>query len=258
MSIAHSLVAWAQEQGAEVVPPKSEWEAARITVKDGVALIYRNAKGKLRTNPEANKLIACMEQKQPFPKHMRPKGMAPPPPADGSRSVGQILAVYDGSNGDITKALYAELQAIGPAGFIAMNLFRAQKCSARAKVYRGGGYKGMAYDRKNWSLGLLCEALERHGADLGIQWGWSRDPAAIGFENVLYVDLPTGQVSFHNDGRKTGPDYRMAWDGIKGAGTDRICRWVRDVLNGWKMVTLPVNPKVGDTVIVEGPAYVRR
>jgi hypothetical protein len=67
--------------------------------------------------------------------------------------------VYAGSNGEVTRAYYAELERRGPLGMVAMNLFRAQKCSARAKVYRGRGFKRDAYDRKNWSLGLLCTYL---------------------------------------------------------------------------------------------------
>jgi hypothetical protein len=71
------------------------------------------------------------------------------------------LEIYAGSDGEATKRLYAELEALGLVGVIAMNLFRACKASARAKVYRGGGYRGMAYDKKQWSIGQLVEALIR-------------------------------------------------------------------------------------------------
>ncbi|MGC4052910.1 MAG: hypothetical protein QM757_26580 [Paludibaculum sp.] len=124
--------------------------------------------------------------------------------------------IYNGSDGEATRALYAELQAVGPAGVVAMNLFRAMKCSARAKVYRGGNaqgrYRDLAYERKAWSLGLLVDILARHAAQLGIRYGWKEDPATIGFEWVLYVDLPTGQVSFHSPTRGKGPDYAANWD----------------------------------------------
>ena len=53
-----------------------------------------------------------------------------------------IHAIYEGSNGDATRALYEHLQTLGPAGVIALNLFRAQKCSTRAKLYRGGNGRG--------------------------------------------------------------------------------------------------------------------
>src|SRR5262245_13257310 len=90
--------------------------------------------------------------------------------------------VYDGSDGELTKRYYAELEKRGAIGIVAMNLFRAQKCSARAKVYRGGirgrgSYKDLAYQRKSWSMILLCEVLEKHGAELAIVYGWKQDPA---------------------------------------------------------------------------------
>jgi hypothetical protein len=124
----------------------------------------------------------------------------------------KAAVVYAGSNGEVTRAYYAELEKRGPLGMVAMNLFRAQKCSARAKVYRGRGFKREAYDRKNWSLGLLCTYLglyggSKHCADPMIPYGWKRDPNTPGFEWVLYVDLPQGQVSFHAATRGEGPDY---------------------------------------------------
>lgn len=48
------------------------------------------------------------------------------------------ITVFEGSDGELTKTYYAELSKRGPIGEVAMNLFRAQKCSERAKVYRGG------------------------------------------------------------------------------------------------------------------------
>lgn len=124
--------------------------------------------------------------------------------------------VYDSSDGDLTKAYYAGLGRLGPVGLIALNLFRAQKCSARAKTY-SPKYRDRAYDRKDWSIGLLCDALRAHANDLGITWGWGRDDSAPGFEWVLYVELPNvGQVSFHARTRKAGcPDYADSWDGSR-------------------------------------------
>ncbi len=83
--------------------------------------------------------------------------------------------IYKGSDGAATKKFYADLETRGPLGFVAMNLFRAQKCSARAKGYRRRAHKDNAYDRKNWSLKQLCQALEEHAAPLGIKFGWGRD-----------------------------------------------------------------------------------
>jgi hypothetical protein len=89
--------------------------------------------------------------------------------------------VYAGSDGELTKQYYRELESRGPIGVAAMNLFRAQKCSARAKVYRGGirgkgSYRAMAYERKSWSMGLLCQALAKYGTQLAIVYGWKEDP----------------------------------------------------------------------------------
>jgi hypothetical protein len=149
----------------------------------------------------------------------------------------EIFEVYDGSDGERTKALYAELEGHGPGGIVALNLFRAAKNSGRAKVYRGGqrgqgSYRRMAYDRKEWALGNLTRALGEHAAALGIGWGWGVDPAQEFHRDVLYVDLPTGQVSFHTAGRGAGPDYPGAWDGQRGATPQRICSFIVQLLEG--------------------------
>lgn len=146
-----------------------------------------------------------------------------------------IVKVYDGSDGEATKALYDRLQSLGPLGIVATNVFRANKNSARAKVYRGGirgkgSYRGMAYDRKQWAIGNLCTVLGEHAAACEIAWGWGRDDATVKYPHVLYVDLPTGQVSFHSDARLDGPDYLGEWDGIRGMSVDRICRWAAQLL----------------------------
>lgn len=149
------------------------------------------------------------------------------------RTLEDLMGIYLGSDGRRTKALYDELEMMGSAGTIAVNLFRACKASERAKVYRGRGYTGQAYQKKDWSLDNLHSALIAYGAEVGITFGWGRDPKAIGFEHVLYVDLPTGQVSFHLARRfGGGPDYAGTWDGIKGEAPIRICRWVEKVTMG--------------------------
>lgn len=146
-----------------------------------------------------------------------------------------ITATYEGSDGDRTKALYVELEARGPIGIVAMNLFRACKNSARAKVYRGGirgkgSYKSMAYDRKQWAIDNLARVLGEHAAGLGMTWGWGVDEAQSYHRDVLYVDLPTGQVSFHTTPRGQGPDYVGKWDGVRGASPQRICTFCAQVL----------------------------
>ncbi len=122
--------------------------------------------------------------------------------------------VYDGSDGQMTRDYYAKLESRGPIGIIAMNLFRAQKCSDRAKKYRfaaKGKYRDNAYDRKSWSMGNLCQALLKY-PDVGISFGWKIDPGMPAVPWVLYIDLPNGQCSFHHLTRGQGPDYPGDWD----------------------------------------------
>ena len=144
--------------------------------------------------------------------------------------LGEVMAVYDGSDAERTKALYRELEELGPVGTIAVNLFRAQKASSRAKLYRGRGFKGAAYDKKQWSMSNLCDALHAHAGS--IRWGWGIDHLQVLHRNVLYIDLPTGQVSFHSEWRSRGPDYPGEWDGCRDASADRIVRWVAQLLDG--------------------------
>jgi hypothetical protein len=148
-------------------------------------------------------------------------------------TLAEVYAVYKGSDGEATKALYAVLRERGVTGALAVELFRAQKASERAKLYRGGvrgqgSYRGMAYDRKQWAMDNLCKALLQSCSLL--QWGWGVDDKQAVHRHVLYVDLPTGQVSFHTGARGEGADYGKPWDGMPGQSADRICRWVARIL----------------------------
>lgn len=153
--------------------------------------------------------------------------------------------VFEGSDGEATKRYYALLQERGPIGFVAMNLFRAQKCSTRAKLYRGSGYKQQAYERKSWSIGLLVAALAEHGPSIGVTFGWGNDPEVYeGHRHVLYVELPQGQISFHNDTRHPGPDFKGEWDGQRGMSPVRIMQFCDAVmgLNPEPATTFPALP----------------
>lgn len=154
-----------------------------------------------------------------------------------------VAKAYDGSDGEYTRALYAHLLTMAPRGLIAMNLLRTLKASTRAKSYRGRpgrgspSYSTMAYDKKDWSIGELCGALIAN-PDVIASWGWGYDRNAVGFEHVLYVDIPgAGQVSFHTKYRRGGPDYPGAWDGAVGAARARICRWAQAVVDGQELLT---------------------
>jgi hypothetical protein len=145
----------------------------------------------------------------------------------------KAIEVYKGSDGEVTKRYYSALCKCGVVGAIAMNLFRAQKCSERAKRYRGGirgqgSYRDMAYERKQWSMGLLCDALVTWSDQLQITWGWKQDPAQDFNPWVLYVDLPCGQVSFHSPVRGKGPDYSGDWD-RQHASVERIIEFCDEV-----------------------------
>lgn len=163
--------------------------------------------------------------------------------------------IYAGSNGELTKQLYATLETLGPRGVIALNLFRAQKASARAKVYRGGirgqgSFKRMAYDKKSWSIDLLCGVLQLHALPGdGLTWGWKQDPDVLFGERpswVLYVDLPEGQVSFHSPTRGAGPDYLGDWDG-SGLSEQRIIAFVSRVLLGEPAPKSAILPAIRET-----------
>lgn len=145
-----------------------------------------------------------------------------------------ITSIYEGSNGEATKGLYSALGKLGPAGAVAMDAFRATKASARAKAYRGK-FVAAAYDKKQWAMDNLCATLTTHAAALGIAWGWGVDTSRTGgdpFVNVLYIELPTGQISFHTRARGIGPDHTQPWDGARRLGPDRVCRFVHQLF--WK------------------------
>jgi hypothetical protein len=143
--------------------------------------------------------------------------------------------VYNGSDGALTRRFYSALEKRGPVGIIAMNLFRAQKCSRRAKKYGpssgvgGKSYRELAYERKGWSLKQLTIALMEHSEALGIGFGWGLDNAQPFNKWVLYIDLPGfGQCSFHSPERYEGPDYPGEWDGLR-MSEHRIIRYCQNV-----------------------------
>lgn len=147
----------------------------------------------------------------------------------------QIMAVFTGNDGNATKAMYDALTALGPAGEVALNIFRATKTSGAAKRYRGRGFRSAAYDRKQFSIDNLAKVLLEHGTTLDIRWGWGHDEKQPAHKDVLYIDLPDiGQVSFHTGHRGIGPDYPKEWDGQKNVAPSRACRYCVNVFNGGK------------------------
>lgn len=185
----------------------------------------------------------------------------------GSRGIKNMesiaLRIWKGSDGEATKRFYAQLNQCGVLGEIAVALFRVNKCSVRAKVYRGGirgkgSYKQMAYDKKNWSISEVCKTLQKYSAGIQITWGWREDKAQAFHKWVIYVDLPTGQVSFHSETRGDGPDYRQEWDGQR-LSAERICQFCDAVLTGdmptVKRMEPLTNPRLIKTRIYEQPEF---
>lgn len=145
-----------------------------------------------------------------------------------------VLNVFQGSDGEATKELFGKLDALGEIGRIAVNLFRAQKNSERAKLYRTRSSSSKAYETKQWAMDNLTAVLLREAEKFEICWGWETDSNQAFHNSVLYIDLPTGQVSFHTAQRGAGPDYSGMWDGKKGMCAARICIWCAQLL-----VTVP-------------------
>jgi hypothetical protein len=138
--------------------------------------------------------------------------------------------MFEQSNGVVTKNYYADLETRGILGSVAVNLFRAQKTSTRAKRYRGRRFRDAAYDTKQWAMDKLCRALLEHGKSLGIAFGWKEDKGGF-VPWVLYVDLPNGQVSFHSPARGEGPNYPGDWD-RQHASEERVLAFCDAVMEG--------------------------
>jgi len=141
----------------------------------------------------------------------------------------QVADAYDGSDGALTRRLLKNLEDKELHGCIAAQMFRAQKASSRAKRYKGD-YKGYAYDRKEQEIQKLCVLLAQQQ---DWPWGWQRDETdSFAPEWLLYVDLPTGQVSWHCCQKLTGETYPGEWDRMPGTSEGRILRFCEAVLQG--------------------------
>lgn len=119
--------------------------------------------------------------------------------------------VYISKDGCLTQSFYDFLGRLGWEGKLAVALFRAQKRSSAAKTYKYRKFRRKAYDVKNWSLEQISLILSEH--DFGYPWGWKQDPKTKGYGWVLYVDLPTGQCSFHSKKPCGLKRYEGEWNG---------------------------------------------
>lgn len=140
--------------------------------------------------------------------------------------------VFNQTDGEVTKDYYAQLDSRGPAGQLATALFRAQKRSTAAKRYRGGKFRRAAYDVKNWSLSEVCRILSS-GNLPDCRWGWKIDRAMEERGDphhwVLYIDITSGQCSFHSSVHLEGPEYPGEWDGTR-LSKERILAYCDEVM----------------------------
>ena len=139
-----------------------------------------------------------------------------------------VLRAFVGSDGELTKRVTAHLRTLGEPGQLASWLFTIQKSSSRAKVYRRRRHKGASYGRKDWAICQLT-ALLAAWPDAPT-WGWGIDELTFGYPHVLYIDLPTGQVSFHTSTRHDGPAYPGTWDGQADASAQRIITYAANLV----------------------------
>ena len=128
----------------------------------------------------------------------------------GLSGVPKATLAFESSEPSETTAYYDHLLRRGLIGQVAFGLFRASKRSDRAKGYRRRAHRGNAYDAKNEALKYLNAAL---GAWTEFSWGWAVDSHQEFHRHVLYVDLPTGQASFHSATNFGGRLYDGVWDG---------------------------------------------
>lgn len=162
-----------------------------------------------------------------------------------------VHRIFDGSNGAATRGLYAHLETLGPAGVLALNLFRAVKCSGRAKSYGKRDHIDETYRRKHWSMENICTVLTLNDVALGVTWGWQRDPRQPVHCWILYVELPNGlgQCSFHTGTRITPNDFPGKWDGRIGGSTTAMLRYVQAVLNHTHLpITNDIEPNINELI----------
>jgi len=168
---------------------------------------------------------------------------------------GRVGSAYYGSDAEQTRALYRDLATYGPLGVLAVHLLQALKASVRAKRYRGAAgrgqprYRRLAYDKKIWAIGEVVRALAHCPQ---IRYGWAMDTQQPFYRHVLYVDLPTGQVSFHMGQRGAGPTYVGLWDGTP-MNEPRIVSFGQHVLDGTEPVYLAGIAHEGDPPWDEEP-----
>lgn len=121
----------------------------------------------------------------------------------------QAINPFQTTDGDEVIDYCTALCERGLIGGLAVCLFRTQNNSSRAK--RNHRSRSSRYENKNGQILTLCRFLERFAEGLAVDWGWREDDQQAYHRQVLYVDTPEGQVSFHTADRLQGPDYEKPW-----------------------------------------------
>ncbi len=168
---------------------------------------------------------------------------------------------FDSRDPSVTVSFQSSLLSRGVTGQLAFGLFRAQKRSTVAKKQRRGTYRRGAYDGKNEALKYVDSLLQIHARNLDVTWGWGIDRGQEFHNKVLYVDLPTGQCSFHSESPASATVYPKQWD--KNSDSRRAILAYCDEALLLPVVALdasalmPFGANVGDPISSLRPDYVK-
>lgn len=170
------------------------------------------------------------------------------------------IEAFESRNPSVTVAFQSSLLSRGVAGQLAFGVFRAQKRSTVAKGQRRGKYRRGCYDGKNEALKYVDSLMQIHARNLGLTWGWGIDRSQEYHSSVLYVDLPTGQCSFHSESSVSTTVYRGNWD-RKSNSRDAILAYCDEVLllpvvNLGPSDLMPFGSRVGDRISSLDASYV--
>lgn len=84
------------------------------------------------------------------------------------------------------------------------------------------------YYERNALACLLAGCVNAIGGGIGLKAGMGKDPAQPEeWQNVVYIDLPTGQISFHIHERERHLFDDLPWYGGKWDGHTDTEKWER-------------------------------
>ena len=104
---------------------------------------------------------------------------------------------------------------------------RAADGLRRREYNDGSRYSGANYyrsrrarDHDYYEKRIAISNAVKLATEAGVKFGWRRDGSLVPW--VVYFEVPTGQVSFHDSTRGEGSDYDQPWDGVRNASGERI------------------------------------